>query len=48
MSYELKDYLNAINNTKQKLTDTDDNIWEKKYPSFTVNKVLSAFDECIL
>jgi len=48
MSYELKDYLNAINNTKQKLMDTDDNIWEKKYPSFIVNKVLCAFEDCIL
>ena len=46
--YELKDYLNAINNTKQKLMDTDDNIWEKKCPSFIVNKVLCACEECIL
>mgnify|MGYP003661033390 FL=1 len=30
--YELKDYLNAINYTKEALMDTEDEIWEKKYP----------------
>ena len=29
--YELKDYLNAINFSKEKLLDTDDVTWEKKY-----------------
>ena len=28
--------------------DSDDSMWEKKYPSFIVNKVLSAFEDCIL
>jgi hypothetical protein len=28
--------------------DTDDEMWEKKYPSFIINKALSAFEECIL
>ena len=48
MSYELKDYLNAINHSKEKLMDSNDEMWEKKYPSFIVNKVLSAFEDCIL
>ena len=46
--YALKHYLNAINYTKEKLMDADDEMWEKKYPSFIVNKALSAFEECIL
>ena len=48
MSYELKSYLNAINHSKEKLMDSNDEMWEKKYPSFIVNKVLSAFEDCIL
>ena len=27
--YELRDYLNAINFTKENLLDTDDQTWEK-------------------
>ena len=38
--YELKEYLNAINYTKEKLMDTGDEVWEKKYPSFIINKCL--------
>ena len=34
MSYELKDYLNAINYTKEKLLDSEDEMWEKKYAPF--------------
>ena len=34
MTYELKDYLKSINKTKEKLMDTDDKMWEKKYPPF--------------
>jgi len=45
--YELKDYLNSINFTKQKLLDTDDLTWEKKYPPFVINKCLSMFYDCI-
>lgn len=41
--YELKDYLNAINFTKQKLMDTDDLMWEKKYPAYIVNRCMSMF-----
>ena len=48
MSYELKDYLNAINFTKKNLMDSDDLLWQKKYPSFIVNKILSGFQDCIM
>jgi hypothetical protein len=41
--YELKDYLNAINFTKQNLMDTDDLLWEKKYPAYIVNRCMSMF-----
>ena len=39
--YELKDYLNYINFTKEDIMDTTDVTWEKKYPAFIVNKCLS-------
>jgi hypothetical protein len=39
--YELKDYLNAINFDKKPLMDSDDPMWEKKYPPFIINKFLS-------
>ena len=48
MSYELKDYLNAINHKKEDLMAGDDEFWEKKYPAYIVNKALSAFPDCIL
>ena len=48
MSYELKDYLNAINHQKIDLMDSEDEFWEKKYPAYIVNKALSAFPDCIL
>ena len=48
MTYELKDYLNAINHTKEKLMDTDDEDWEKKYPPYIVNKCLSGFQDTIM
>ena len=47
MTYELKDYLKAINKTKEKLMDTDDKMWEKKYPPFIINKCLAPFSETI-
>ena len=47
MAYELKDYLNAINHEKTNLLDTDDEMWEKKYPSFIVNKCLAPFPDTI-
>ena len=48
MSYELKEYLNAINFTKKNLMDSDDLLWQKKYPAFIVNKILSGFQDCIM
>ena len=48
MTYELKDYLRAINKTKEKLMDTDDKMREKRYPPFIVNKCLSAFPETLM
>ena len=47
MSYELKEYLNAINYEKKNLMDTDDEMWEKKYPPFIVNKCLAPFPDTI-
>ena len=46
--YELKDYLNAINVTKESLMDTDDEMWEKKYSPFIVNKCLAFFPDTIM
>ena len=48
MTYELKDYLNAINYTKEPLMDSEDEDWEKKYPSYIVNKCLFQFPDTIL
>ena len=45
--YELKDYLKAINQSKERLMDGDDEEWEKKYPPFIVNKCLSPFPDTI-
>ena len=41
MAYELKDYLNSINFTKQDLMADGDIFWEKKYPAYIVNRCLS-------
>ena len=48
MSYELKEYLNAINFTKKNVMDSDDELWKKKYPAFIVNKMLSAFSDTVM
>ncbi len=48
MSYELKDYLNAINHTKEPPLDSEDEEWVKKYPPFVVNRCLSPFSDTIL
>ena len=45
--YELKDYLKSINRTKEKLMDSDDELWEKKYPPFIINKCLAPFPETV-
>ena len=46
--YELKDYLNAINHTKEPLMDTEDEQWERKYPSYIVNKCVAPFQDTIM
>ena len=48
MSYELKDYLNAINFTKKNLMKSDDKEWVKKYPAYIVNKILSGFQDTLM
>lgn len=42
---ELKDYINSINNTKESVMK--DEVSEKEYPSFVVNKCLSYFPDTI-
>ena len=46
--YELKDYLKAINQTKEPLLDTEDEQWEKKYPPFIVNKCIAPFPDTVM
>ena len=48
MTYELKDYLNAINTTKENVMDTEDEMWEKKYPPFIVNKCVAPFTDTLI
>tara|TARA_R100000234_G_scaffold98252_1_gene66743 strand:+ start:39 stop:431 length:393 start_codon:yes stop_codon:yes gene_type:complete len=50
MAYELKEYLKSINNTKQNLMDSEDKMWEKRYPSFIINKCLAptGMHECLV
>ena len=45
--YELKEYLNAINYSKEKLMDGEDEMWEKKYPAYIVNKCVAPFQDTI-
>lgn len=47
MAYELKDYLNTINHSKNNLMD-EDPLAEKKYPPYIVNRCLSGFLDTIL
>ena len=46
--YKLADYLKAINYTKEKLLDSDDKDWEKKYPPFIINKGFSYFEDTVM
>ena len=46
--YELKEYLKAINQTKEPLMDGDDEDWERKYPPFIVNKCVAPFADTIM
>ena len=46
--YVIKEYLNAINFTKKDLMKSEDELWQKKYPAFIVNKLLSAFSDTVM
>ena len=46
--YELKEYLKSINLTKQNLMDSEDKVWERRYPSFIFNKCLAPFNDTIM
>jgi|TARA_R110001592_G_scaffold52601_6_gene161024 hypothetical protein len=48
MSYELKEYLKAINETKEPLMDGEDVMWEKKYYPFIINKCVAPFNDTIM
>ena len=48
MSYDLKEYLNAINFSKKNIMDSEDKQWIKKYPAFIINKILSSFSDTIM
>lgn len=49
MPYDLfKDYVPAISNTKENLMDTTDEMWEKSYTPFMVNKNFSYYQDTIL
>ena len=43
---QLKEYLNAINQTKENLME--DSFYEKKYPAWVVNHALYSFPDTIL
>ena len=46
--YDLKDYLNSINYTKENLLDSEDEMWENKYPPFIVNRCLSGSQDTLM
>ena len=46
--YSLTSYLTAINWSKKKLMDTDDETWQKKYPPYIINKGLSYFSDTVM
>ena len=48
MSYELKEYLKSINQTKENLMDSDDPMWEKKYSPYIINKCIAPFNGTIM
>lgn len=47
MTYELKDWLNSINQNKKNLMDDDSSI-EKTYPPYIINKCLSGHIDSIM
>ena len=46
--YKLADYLKAINYSREKLLDSEDKDWERKYPPFIINKGLSFFEDTVM
>ena len=46
--YELKEYLKAINQSKEPLMDSDDEMWEKKYSPYIINRCIYPFTDTIL
>jgi hypothetical protein len=44
----LKEYLKAINQSKEPLMDTEDKMWEKKYLPYVVNRCVYPFMDTIL
>ena len=46
--YQLKDYLNAINVSKDSLLDTEDEMWEKKFYPFIINKCVAPFEDTVM
>ena len=48
MTYELKDYLKSLNETKEHLLESDDPMWEKKYSPYIINKCLAPFNDTIM
>ena len=46
--YELKEYLKAINQSKEPLMDSADEMLEKKYSPFISNRCLYPFSDTIL
>ena len=48
MSYELKEYLKSINQTKENLMNSDDPMWEKKYSPYIINKCIAPFNDTIM
>ena len=45
--YELKEYINSINYSKEKLMNTEDEMWVKKYPAYIINKCIAPFQDTI-
>ena len=46
MTYELKDWLNSINFSKENLIEDSSNI--KDYPPYIINRCLSGYIDCIM
>ena len=47
-NYSPFDYTKAINQSKERLMDSPDEMWEKKYSPFIVNKALYPFPDTVL